>query len=124
MSIKQDVKSIVSNTIATPVSLGATALKLAADGTNVVNKSAAATPAVIQALLATPFAAAKGYIMEAEGVSSEIAEERAYKYVKQDVSRTIQEAGEGSGKLLAALLKDDDLDVGNASKDLDPVDPQ
>lgn len=107
MNVKSNVKSIVSNTIDTPLSLGSTALQLTADGANVVNKAASATPAVINAILKAPFNAAKGYIMEAEGVSEEVAAKRAYKYVEQDVATTIADAGEGAGKLLAELLKEE-----------------
>ena len=77
------------------------------DGSKLINSGVQDTPAVCKALFESPCAAAKGYIMEAEGVSAEEAEARAYKYVRQELSRTITEAGEGSGKLLAALLKDD-----------------
>jgi hypothetical protein len=117
MSIKQDVKSIVSNTVTAPLSLGATTLKLAADGTGLIDSGARATPAVLKALLTLPFATAKGYIKEAEGVSDEVAELRAYHYIKQDLSTTIEEVGVGSGKLLAELLKEDDLDAALVSKE-------
>jgi hypothetical protein len=111
MSIKSDVKSIVSNTVTAPLSLGATTLKLAADGTGLIDSGARATPAVLKALLSLPFATAKGYIMEAEGVTEQVAEARAYHYIKQDLATTIEEVGVGSGKLLADLLKEDDLEV-------------
>jgi hypothetical protein len=111
MSIKQDVKSIVSNSVTAPVALSATALKLAADGTGLIDSGARATPAVLKAILSLPFATAKGYIMEAEGVTDEVAELRAYHYIKQDLATTIEEVGVGSGKLLAELLKEDDLEV-------------
>ena len=77
------------------------------DGSELLNSTVKSAPAVVKALLASPFAAAKGYIMEAEGVSEEEAEERAYKYARQDLSRTIEDAGTGAGKLLAELLKED-----------------
>lgn len=81
--------------------------QLVADGTSLLNKSVVSTPDVVGALLTAPFAAAKGYIMEAEGVSADVAEERAYRYVNQELSRTITDAGEGAGKLLADILKED-----------------
>ena len=86
------------------------------DSSELLNNSVSSTPAVVQALLKTPFASAKGYIMEAEGVSADVAEERAYKYLNQELSRTIEEAGEGTGKLLADLLKEDLDDEDKASK--------
>jgi len=81
--------------------------QVVADGAELLNKSIHHAPGVIKATVELPMAAAKGYIMEAEGASAEEAEERAYKYVRQELSRTIQEAGEGSGKLLADLFKDE-----------------
>lgn len=86
------------------ISVGA---QLIADGTELLNNSIVETPQVAKALLATPFAAAKGYIMEAEGVTAEVAEARAYKYLKQELSHTIEEVGVGSGKLLADILRED-----------------
>lgn len=94
---------------------------MVADGTELLNAGVVDTPKVMGALLATPFAAAKGYIMEAEGVSSDVAEERAYRYIKQELSRTIEEVGVGSGKLIADLLKEDDLDAGVARKEITTV---
>ena len=81
-----------------------------ADSTELLNKGVGDTPAVVRALLTAPCAAAKGYIMEAEGCSADVAEARAYRYVNQELSRTIAEAGEGTGKLLADLLKDEELE--------------
>ena len=89
--------------------------QLVADGTELLNSSIVETPQVVKALLATPFAATKGYIMEAEGVTEEVAEARAYKYLKQELSHTIEEVGVGSGRLLADILKDDLEDAGVAS---------
>ncbi len=49
--------------------------------------------------------------MESEGVDEAEAEARAYRFIKQSLSTTIEEVGVGSGKLLADLLKEDDLDA-------------
>ena len=84
---------------------------LIADGTGVVNQSVSSTPAVLNALLTAPFAAAKGYIMESEGVSGPEAEQRAYRFIRQNLSVTITEAGVGSGKVLAAILAEEDLEA-------------
>ena len=84
--------------------------QLIADGTDVLNTSVSSTPAVLKALLTAPFAAAKGYIMESEQVSELEAEARAYKFIRQELSRTIEEVGVGSGKLLAELIAEDDQD--------------
>ena len=89
--------------------------QLVADGTELLNSGITEAPQVTKALLASPFAAAKGYIMESEGVSEEQAEERAYRYLKQQLSVTIEEVGVGSGKLLAIMMKDDDEDVGTVN---------
>jgi hypothetical protein len=118
MSIKQDVKTIATKSVSVPMSAGATTLTMTADGLGYIESGIKSTPAVVKALLTMPFAAAKGYIMEAEGVSAEEASLRAYKYVDQELSRTIEEAGEASGKLLAELLKDEPTTDGTASKEL------
>lgn len=88
--------------------------QVVADSTELLNSSVTETPQVLKALLASPFAAAKGYIMEAEKCSESEAEDRAYRYVRQELSRTITEVGVGSGKLLAEVLKDDLTDDGKA----------
>lgn len=111
-NLVQATKNVV-NAASTTISVGA---QLVVDGTELLNASVVETPQVMKALLGTPFHAAKGYIMESEGVSEEIAEIRAYRYVNQELSRTIQEVGVGSGKLLADLLKEDEADVGTVSK--------
>ena len=105
-------KNII-NAATSTISVGA---QMVADGTELLNASVVDTPKVMGALLATPFAAAKGYIMESEGVSEEIAEARAYHYLNQQLSTTIEEVGVGSGKLLADLLKEDDIDAAIVSK--------
>lgn len=107
MSVKQDVRNIVSKSVSVPLSAGATTLEVTADALGYVESGVKSTPAVVKSLLQLPFAAAKGYIMESEGVSSKEAEERAYRYARQELSRTIEEAGEASGKLLAELMKED-----------------
>ena len=101
------VKNIL-NTAGNSIEVAST---LVADGTGVVNKSVSSTPAVLNALLTAPFAAAKGYIMESEGVSAEEAELRAYRFIRQNLSVTIEQAGVGSGKVLAAILAEEDLDA-------------
>ena len=111
MTVKEDVKTIVSQSVSLPLSATATCISMAAAGLGVAEQGVRHTPSVVKALLSVPFAAAKGYIMEADGVTAEVAEARAYKYLKQDLSVTIEQVGVGSGKLLADLLKDDDADV-------------
>jgi len=105
-------KNII-NAATSTISVGA---QMVADGTELLNASVVETPQVMKALLATPFAAAKGYIMESEGVSGDVAEIRAYRYIKQELSVTIEEVGVGSGKLLADLLKEEDIDDAIANK--------
>lgn len=110
-NLVQASKNVI-NAATSTIQVGA---QLVADGTELLNSSIVETPQVAKALLATPFAAAKGYIMEAEGVSEEVAEARAYKYLRQELSHTIEEVGVGSGKLLADILKEDLEDAGVAS---------
>ena len=105
-SINNLVKASM-NIIHASTSLIDVGAQMVADGTELLSNSIVETPQVCKALLSSPFAAAKGYIMEAEGVSEEVAEARAYRYLKQELSRTIEEVGVGSGKLLADLLKED-----------------
>jgi hypothetical protein len=95
--------------------------QVVADGTELLNDSVTQAPLVLKALLTAPFAAAKGYIMESEGVSEQVAEARAYRFIKQSLSTTIEEVGVGSGKLLADLLKEEDLDAAVAR--IEPVGP-
>ena len=113
-NLVQATKNVV-NAASTTISVGA---QLVVDGTELLNASVVETPQVAKALLATPFAATKGFIMEAEGVSEEVAEARAYKYLRQELSHTIQEVGVGSGKLLADLLKEDEADASTVSKEI------
>ncbi len=101
------VKNITRAATST-ISVGA---QMVADGTELLNNSVVETPQVMKALLSAPFAAAKGYIMESEQVSPEEAEARAYRFIRQELSRTITEVGEGSGKLIADLLKEEDLEA-------------
>lgn len=116
-NIVQASKNVI-NAATSTISVGA---QMVADGTELLNKGVVETPQVMKALLATPFAAAKGYIMESEDVTAEVAEARAYRYIKQELSRTIEEVGVGSGKLLADLLKDEDMEVTIVSKDIAQV---
>ena len=102
------------NTVNAAINTVSLATQVVADGTEVVNNSISQAKPTTMALLATPCAAVKGYIMESEGVSAEVAEERAYRYVRQELSRTIEEVGVGSGKLLADLLKEDLAEDGKA----------
>lgn len=103
INVVQAVKNVTRAATST-ISVGA---QMVADGTELLNDSVVETPQVMKALLSAPFAAAKGYIMESEQVTEEVAEARAYRYVRQELSRTITEVGEGSGKLLAELLAED-----------------
>lgn len=107
VNLVQAVKNVTRAATST-ISVGA---QMVADGTELLNSGVVETPQVMRALLSAPFAAAKGYIMESEQVTADVAEARAYRFVRQELSRTITEVGEGSGKLLAELLKDDDAEA-------------
>ena len=106
-NIKNVAKS-VSNILSAATSIVAVSTEVLADSTGMVSNSVSSTPKVMKALLVTPFSAAKGYLMEAEGLSSEEAELVAFHYIKQDVATTIAEAGEGAGKLVATMFEDDE----------------
>lgn len=108
MKTLNNVVTASKNLVHAASSIISVSAQLVSDGTELLNSGITDAPRVAGALMASPFAAAKGYIMESEGVSEEIAEARAYKYLKQELSRTIEEAGVGSGKLLAQLLEEED----------------
>lgn len=105
----------VFNAAITTVSVTA---ELLGDGTELLNSTIKQAPKVTGAVLTTPFAATKGYHMEASGMSEEEAEAKAYRYLRQELSVTIEEVGVGSGKLLADLLKEDDIDVVLVNKEV------
>lgn len=107
MSVKQDVKTIASHTFTIPLSAGATIITLVADTMGVANAAIGATPKVAKSLVKSPFDAGVGFIMENEGVAEDVAKKRAYKYVDQDVTITIEETGKAAGKAIALLWKDD-----------------
>jgi len=93
-----------------------TSLRTSADLVGSTLNLAIKTPSVLKAVLKTPFAAGKGYLMEAEGLTPQEAELIAYKYLNQDITDTIEQVGEGAGKLLANLFTEAADEVGKASK--------
>lgn len=105
-----NVKRAVSNTVNAATSTVAVSSELLADSTGLITNTVQATPAVLKALLEAPFAAAKGYLMDAEGLSAEQAEAKAYHYLRQDVAKTVTEVSEAGGRLFSDLMKDDDDD--------------
>jgi len=117
-NIKNVTKSI-GHILSAATSIVAVSTEVLADGTGLVSGSVTQTPAVMKALLSTPFAAAKGYLMEAEGMNEADAEAIAYKYVQQELAVTIQEAGEGAGKLMATLFDDDEPAANDADTEKD-----
>ncbi len=98
----------VSNTASAITGTVSVATEVVADTSGLLANSIASTPGVFKALFASPFSAAKGYLMEADGKSAEEAEEAAFYYLNQDVATTIDQAGESAGKLVAKLFEDDD----------------
>ena len=108
MSNMKNISKAVSNTVSAATGIVTVGTEVVADSSSLISNSIGATPAVLKALLVSPFSAAKGYLMEAENLSAEQAELVAYKYIKQDVATTITEASEGSGKLIAQLLDEDE----------------
>jgi len=104
----KNIKKAIGNTIGAATSTVAVTTEAVADSSGLLANSIASTPAVLKAVLVSPFSAAKGYLMEAEGLSAEEAQTAAFKYLEQDVAVTIARGGEGVGKLLASLLEDED----------------
>jgi hypothetical protein len=107
MSVKQDIKTVVGKSVSLPLSAAATLITMAADMLTVGESMIAGLPSSTRSVLELPFSTTKGYIMEAEGVAEDVADVRAYHYVRQPLSVTIGEVGVGSGKLLAQLLKEE-----------------
>ncbi len=97
-----------SNIINAATSTVSVSAQVVADSTELLNDSVKQAPGILAAILALPLAATKGYLVQ-EGMSVEAAEEQAYRFVRQPLARTIAEVGEGTGKLLADLLKEDNL---------------
>lgn len=112
----KNIKKSVSNTVGAATSVVSVTTEMVADVSGLLSNSIGATPAVLRALLASPFSAAKGYLMEAEGLSEQEAERAAFKYLEQNLALTIAQGGEGAGKLLAQLLADDEAQVDTADK--------
>ena len=112
----KNIKKAVGNTVSAATGVVAVGTEVVADSSSLISNSIGATPAVLKALLVSPFSAAKGYLMEAENLSAEQAELVAYKYIKQDVAVTITEASEGSGKLIAQLLDEDEDPITTSEK--------
>lgn len=107
----KNIKKSVSNTVSAITGTVAVSTEVVADASGLLANSIASTPAVLKALLSTPFAAAKGYLMEAEGLTEEQARAAAYVYLEQDFALTVEQAGTGAGRMVAKLfeeLSDDD----------------
>lgn len=104
----KNIKKAVGSTVSAATGVVAVSTEVIADSSELISNSISATPAVLKALLMTPFSAAKGYLMEAEKLTAEQAEAVAFKYLTQDVATTVQKASEGSGKLIAQLLDEDE----------------
>ncbi len=112
-----NVVRAAKNTINSLTSTVDVGCQLVADGTGLVNKGISAAPRCGLQVLLIPFSLAKGMLIQ-NGVSEEEADSRAYKYVRQDLSRTIEEVSVGTGKALAELLKDDLSNDANGSSKL------
>jgi len=104
----KNITKALGNTITAATGVVSVSTELVADTSGLLANSIGATPAVLKALLSTPFSAAKGYLMEAENMSEEQATKAAFKYLQQDMAVTIDKGGESVGKLIASLFEDDD----------------
>lgn len=117
----RNIKRSINNTVHAVTSTVAVGTEVIADSSELIANSIGATPTVLKALLSTPFSAAKGYLMEAEGLSEEQAQAAAFHYLEQDFATTVEQAGEGAGKLVAKLFEDMDSDVDTDSKETNKV---
>ena len=107
----KNIKKAVGNTVSAATGIVTVGTEVVADGSGLISNSIGAAPAVLKALLSTPFTAAKGYLMEAEDMTAQEAEAVAFHYIEQDVATTITEAGEGAGKLVAKLFDEDEESI-------------
>jgi len=112
----RNIKKSISNTLTAVTSVVAVSTEVIADTSGLIAGSIGAAPGVVKAVLATPFSATQGYLMESQGVSEELAHKAAYHILEQDMSVTVEQAGVGVGKLIAMLLEDDEDDANNADK--------
>jgi len=115
MNNLKNIKTSVSNIISAATSTVAVSTEVVADSSGLLANSIGATPAVLKALLVTPFSAAKGYLMEAEGLTEAQAQEAAFKYLEQDMAVTIEQGGVGAGKLVAMLFEEEEEDDNKAN---------
>jgi hypothetical protein len=110
MNAIKNVVQASKNTVGAAANSVSVVAQMTADGTALINTGVGSAPGIIKSLLTLPFAATKGYLVQ-EGVDEAQAEAQAYRYVRQPLARTITQIGEGSGKLLSDLLKEDNLDA-------------
>ena len=108
MSAINNLVRATKKTVSATVNLAALSTELLADGAELINASVGQAKPISKAVLSLPFATAEGYLI-AEGATPEAAKAKAYHFVDQAVAVTIAEVGVGSGKLLSALLKEDDV---------------
>ena len=118
----KNIKKAVSNTVSAATGVVTVGTEVVADSSSLISNSIGATPAVLKALLVSPFSAAKGYLMEAEDLTDDQAEAVAFKYLEQDIATTIEKASEGSGKLIAQLFEDDDDSITTSEKQKEVID--
>ena len=102
----KNIRKSIGNIINSATTVVSVSCELLSDGTELVTKSIAATPAVSKATLCLPLDAAVGYNVQ-NGMSHSDAKAKAYKYVDQPLKDTITQAGEDVGALVAMLLKDE-----------------
>jgi hypothetical protein len=110
MSAITNVVKASKNTVSAAINTVGLGAQLLADGTELLNSSIGQLKPTSKAILSLPFSATKGYLVQ-EGMSEEQADAQAYRYIRQDLSRTVEAIGVGSGMLLSELLKEDDTDV-------------
>mgnify|MGYP000610130852 FL=1 len=113
MSNINNIKKAIGNTFTAATTIIAVSTEVLADTSGFIAGSIASTPAVIKETLRTPFNATEGYLV-AEGMDESEAKAIANKYLEQDASTTIAQAGRGAGSLVAAMFADIDEDDNKA----------
>jgi hypothetical protein len=108
-TIKQQVRTILKGSISIPLALGAGMTELAAEAVDptvhAIQSAVKHGPRCAKQVVLAPFDAGTGWIVQNEGITEAEAEERSYKYLRQDAVKTIKDISVGSGKLMAKAAK-------------------
>jgi hypothetical protein len=114
MNAMKEAVTATKDLFGATLSIASVSVTLVAKGAKGVRNSVDQLVPTGEAILKLPFAATEGYLTQ-EGMDAAEAHDRAYRFVNQPLSVTIEAVGVGSGKLLADLLKEEDTDAADDS---------